>query len=322
VETAIARIWQQLLKLERVGRHDNFFELGGHSLLVLKVLAAIKAEFGRPIAMAWVFLAPTPAELAALMSQERTVHPWKHLVALNDGGSRDALFCLNGFEGDVHDYLHLARFLDSSVPVYGLQVGLAAESRYIKETLQIRMEAYEQEIRSVQPHGPYRLCGFSFGGSEAFDLAVRLEDAGEEVVLILLDAFRPSKSLLVQSWMPRIASMLQNHTVMAIAKRKLKNLFTYELHRWRTGRDKDLKHALIRHAMSRNYKPFSGKTFLLKGTGIEEWAFQLQLDGHNGWKKYVTGPFEVIQVRAGHSALMKEPAVKLVVGYLNAILCD
>ncbi|WP_338107703.1 phosphopantetheine-binding protein, partial [Pseudomonas corrugata] len=33
VETAIARIWQDLLQVEQVGRHDHFFEMGGHSLL-------------------------------------------------------------------------------------------------------------------------------------------------------------------------------------------------------------------------------------------------------------------------------------------------
>jgi hypothetical protein len=240
VETAIAQIWQGLLGLSRVGRHDNFFELGGHSLLVLKLLAAIKAKFGRTIAMAWVFQAPTPAQLAALMSHHRPDHAWMHLVALNEGGHRRPLFCLNGFDGDLHDYLHIARFLDPSVPVYGLQVGSTAEGGNFHEPLDTRMEAYQQEIRSVQPRGPYRLCGFSFGGSEAFDLARRFEDAGEEVVLILLDAYRPSKWLVVSSWLPRIAFNFQTHAVISTARRKIRNLFTYEVYRWMTGRDRDL----------------------------------------------------------------------------------
>jgi thioesterase domain-containing protein len=184
------------------------------------------------------------------------------------------------------------------------------------------MEEYEQEIRSVQPRGPYRLCGFSFGGSEAFELARLLEDAGEEVVLILLDAYRPSRWLAVLSWFPRMASMVRAHAVISTAKRKLQNLLTYDVHRWRTGKDKDLRHALFRRARNRKYKPFSGQVILFQSQGFEEWAFQLQLDGHNGWKKYVTGPFKLIPVQAGHSALIKEPTVKSVVGHLNAILCD
>jgi amino acid adenylation domain-containing protein len=57
VEATIARIWQELLKLEQVGRHDNFFELGGHSLLAVKLIermrqvdlaADVRVLFGQP----------------------------------------------------------------------------------------------------------------------------------------------------------------------------------------------------------------------------------------------------------------------------------
>ncbi len=322
VETAIAQIWQTVLGLPRVGRHDNFFELGGTSLLALKALAAIKAEFGRPIAVGWIFQAPTPAGLAVLMLKSGGDEAGKHLVALNDGGHRAPLFCLNGFDGDVNDYLNVARFLDPSVPVYGLQVGTDADSGDFHASLDTRIEGYVQEIRSVQPRGPYRLCGFSFGGSEAFDLATRLEENNEEVLLILLDAYLESKLMVALSWLPRIVSMVQSRAVMVTLRRKVRNLFTYELHRWITGRDRDLRHALVRHARNRKYKPFSGRIVLFKSEGFEEWAFQLHLDGHNGWKRYAKGPFELIQIEAGHSALMKEPMVQSVVGYLNAILCN
>ena len=321
-ETTIVRIWQELLGVQRVGRHDNFFELGGHSLLVLKLVAAIKAEFGRPIAMAQVFRAPTPAQLAAVMSEVRVHRPWKHLVAMNEGGTRTPLFCLNGFDGDVDAYLHIARFVDLSVPVYGLELASHGDRDNFRETLESRMDAYLQEIRSVQGRGPYRLCGFSFGGAEAFDLACRLEDAGEEVVLILLDAYRPSKWLEVSSCAPRVLKMLQSGALLRSARRQIRKLFSVEEHRWLTGKDKDLEQALRRHAMRRKHAPFHGRVILFKSTGIEEGAYQLQLDGHNGWKKYVKGPFDVIQMQAEHDALMKEPTVQSVVGHINRILCD
>ncbi|HEX8078666.1 MAG TPA: SDR family NAD(P)-dependent oxidoreductase [Jatrophihabitans sp.] len=45
VETAIAAIWSESLRLEQVGAADNFFELGGNSLLGVSIVAALRAEF-------------------------------------------------------------------------------------------------------------------------------------------------------------------------------------------------------------------------------------------------------------------------------------
>ena len=109
---------------------------------------------------------------------------------------------------------------------------------------------------------------------------------------------------------------------LATARRKLRSFLTYELHHWVTGQDKDLRHALFRHARRRTYRPFAGHVVLIKGNRIEEWAYQLQLDGFNGWKKYVTGRFDLIHIDAGHVALMKEPVVKAVAQHLDSILCD
>ncbi len=46
IEEAVARIWQRVLGVERVGRDDNFFDLGGHSLLAMRVVLEIEKEFG------------------------------------------------------------------------------------------------------------------------------------------------------------------------------------------------------------------------------------------------------------------------------------
>ena len=59
MESAIARIWQELLQLERVGRHDNFFELGGHSLLAVRLVSRLRQQFGVEVALREVFAQPT-----------------------------------------------------------------------------------------------------------------------------------------------------------------------------------------------------------------------------------------------------------------------
>ena len=55
VETALAEIWQQLLRLERIGRRDDFFALGGNSLAAMKLVAAVADRFAVPFRIHAVF---------------------------------------------------------------------------------------------------------------------------------------------------------------------------------------------------------------------------------------------------------------------------
>jgi amino acid adenylation domain-containing protein len=62
-EQALAALWAELLKLDRVGRHDNFFELGGHSLLAVSLIERMR-EQGLPGDVRALFTTPTIAGLA------------------------------------------------------------------------------------------------------------------------------------------------------------------------------------------------------------------------------------------------------------------
>src|SRR5262249_20938870 len=63
-ETRWARIWADLLKLEKVGRRDNFFELGGHSLLAVQVLSRLQQSLGVEVPLAGLFAHPVLADFA------------------------------------------------------------------------------------------------------------------------------------------------------------------------------------------------------------------------------------------------------------------
>ncbi|MCP5360896.1 MAG: amino acid adenylation domain-containing protein [Sinobacteraceae bacterium] len=49
MESTIAEVWKQVLKIESVGASDNFFDLGGHSLLTFRVVALIRERTGRKL---------------------------------------------------------------------------------------------------------------------------------------------------------------------------------------------------------------------------------------------------------------------------------
>ncbi|MBZ4421423.1 non-ribosomal peptide synthetase [Myxococcus sp. RHSTA-1-4] len=72
LEQRIAAIWQEALKVERVGLHGNFFDLGGHSLLMVQVHEKLSAAFGRRFSMVELFQHPTVASLAKYIAQQST----------------------------------------------------------------------------------------------------------------------------------------------------------------------------------------------------------------------------------------------------------
>ncbi|PHM65244.1 Amino acid adenylation [Xenorhabdus stockiae] len=67
-ETELAKIWQELLKLEQIGRYDNFFELGGHSLLAIQFATRIRQKLARELPLQEIFSHPVLADLAVLIA--------------------------------------------------------------------------------------------------------------------------------------------------------------------------------------------------------------------------------------------------------------
>ena len=62
-EEMLVEIWQEVLKVERIGIHDNFFDLGGHSLLATRVVSRVRQEFHVDLKLMDLFKMPTIAEL-------------------------------------------------------------------------------------------------------------------------------------------------------------------------------------------------------------------------------------------------------------------
>ncbi|MEH2186433.1 MAG: amino acid adenylation domain-containing protein [Nostoc sp.] len=71
MEQQIAKLWQEVLHLDKVGIHDNFFDLGGHSLLMLQVNHQLCEILQRDISVVTMFQNPTIYSLAQCLSQQR-----------------------------------------------------------------------------------------------------------------------------------------------------------------------------------------------------------------------------------------------------------
>jgi acyl carrier protein len=64
-EQALADIWAETLRVERVGVTESFFQLGGHSLLATMMVARVQQVFGVEVPLRAIFDEPTVAEMAA-----------------------------------------------------------------------------------------------------------------------------------------------------------------------------------------------------------------------------------------------------------------
>jgi amino acid adenylation domain-containing protein len=108
------------------------------------------------------------------------------LVRLHDGEAGPSLFCIHGLGGHVAVFVPLARQLRPERPVYGLQAQGLALDQQAHHRIEDMASYYVDEIRSLQPQGPYLLAGWSMGGLIALEVARRLNDVGQRVGLLAM----------------------------------------------------------------------------------------------------------------------------------------
>jgi amino acid adenylation domain-containing protein len=198
-EETLCRLWQEVLRRERVGVHDNFFNIGGHSLLAVQVISRIKLAFSIEMPLSALFTAPTVARMAEHIAAVNGLgRPQSSpvLVNIQPHGSLPPFFCVHAVGGQVISYGELSLELGQEQPLYGLQSPPA--SLFPSSDVRIEQIAalYNREIRSVQPVGPYLLAGWSMGGLIAWEMARQMVAEGERISLLaLIDTTPPSKYL-------------------------------------------------------------------------------------------------------------------------------
>jgi thioesterase domain-containing protein len=182
VESTLAGIWSEVLGLEQVGICDNFFALGGDSLLAARVNQDVQSGFDTELPLSMIFQAPTVEQLASVLTENGKEIVGESLVMLRDGESGPPVFCLPGMLGNVYNDLgDLARYLGPERPVYGLQDGIQNPSK-----IEALAAHYVDEVRRVQPEGPYFLVGVCSGGTIAFEMAQQLRIRGQRVAMLAL----------------------------------------------------------------------------------------------------------------------------------------
>jgi amino acid adenylation domain-containing protein len=195
LETLLVSVWTGVLQQDTVGIDDDFFDLGGHSLLAVQLIQQVRG-LGHRITIPMLFRCRTVRRLAHEIGLNDANLAETTVLPLQPNGSGAALFCVCG----LHLYQELADQLAPDVPVYG--VFLPFEEQLLDDSsrkeprhrsIEELARAYAMAIREKQPHGPYLLCGVSFGGVMAYEIGHQLERAGEMVGFVgVFDSVLPS----------------------------------------------------------------------------------------------------------------------------------
>jgi thioesterase domain-containing protein len=188
------------------GIDEDFFELGGTSITSAIFVHRLQEALGEVIHVVAIFDHPTVAALAAHLREHHAeaarrlasgegvaagagTPPERRVLAPLQAGApgRRPLFFVHSVGGEVVAYRDLVRLLGTDEPAFGLQ-----SPDPPVEDIRGMAALYVDTLRAVQPHGPYRIAGWSMGGIVAYEMAVQLEAAGETTeVLAIIDAASP-----------------------------------------------------------------------------------------------------------------------------------
>lgn len=186
-ERRLRDLWQTVLKQEQISVTDDFFELGGNSLLAVTLVNRMNKTFEGTLPLQVLFDAPTVEKLAARLDAESS-EPLTRLVPLQPEGTGTPIHCWPGLGGYPMNLRPLAAALGKDRPVHGIQAHGINPGESPCATAREMATADVEAIRSVQPEGPYILCGYSFGARVAFEAARQLEQAGQRVEHLFLIA--------------------------------------------------------------------------------------------------------------------------------------
>jgi thioesterase domain-containing protein/acyl carrier protein len=131
---------------------------------------------------------PARTEMDAAESPPLNTGSWQSLVRIKPGAESAAapLFCIHGLGGHVAGFAPLASGLQDERPFYGLQAQGLVDGQQPHDRIETMAAFYVQEMREVQPAGPYLLAGWSMGGLIALEAAQQLIDVGEQVALVAM----------------------------------------------------------------------------------------------------------------------------------------
>ncbi|WP_433682774.1 amino acid adenylation domain-containing protein [Nocardia sp. CA-119907] len=338
LEGEVARAFGAVLGVDRVGVDDDFYALGGNSLKSVQVVSELRKELDYEIPISWMLSDHCPADLAKRIESgmrsgpavDRTDDGFDVLLPIRTGGELPPLFCIHPAVGLSWCYRTLDRYLSDGRPIYGLQAPQIGGEIPGPTSIEEMAERYFDEIRAVQPHGPYHLLGWSLGGVIAHAIAVQMRAAGAEVALLaLLDAEvdgvdeatlrAVTAGELISNLGPVMGVDFVNPDATAeeaaeLIERHLGGSFGIDAAR--IERLTDAYNLAILAASE--WRPAVLDSDVLYFAAARE--RRSDAAGHEGWARVVRGQMSIFDIDASHLAMTEPGAIAQIARILNARL--
>lgn len=335
LERGLAQIWQKVLGIESVGVKDNFFDSGGHSLLAVRLVSEIEKEFSQRIPLVSLFQEATIDHLADILRQGTRSISWPVLVEIQTGSSKPPLFCVSAPNVNALGYRSLAHYLGPDRPVYGLQAQYPEDlqGEHSQKAIDELATEYLAGIRKVQPRGPYFFIGMCRGAHIAYEIARRLEQERQSVVLVgILDTWVLENTFnwflhvdyyarRLHSWL-RLSRRDQLDFIRKKLRRRTTNMHDQAMGPPSSDSPRKLANPMSAYFPGPNFKPktYGGRVSVFR---IRRQPLNRVRDKELGWGKLAKGGVDLHYVRGKHGwPLLREPTVRDLAAELKQCLLD
>ena len=350
MERALLPIWQEVFSTQTLSVDDNFFEKGGHSLLATLLVSRIKQRLQVQVPLSQLFSANTIEKLARTIdaamaidaqsaavpgeaSASASTPQASSLIVLNDKGSRTPVFFIAGIGGHVFTFQRLAALIGADTPTYGFRAIGGESGEVPKESVEDIATAYLKELddRGLA-HKPIVLCGYSFGGYVAYEMALRLQQRGvRPEMLVFFDVLAPGyprRLPVTERALLHAQEFLQRdgHQRRAYIEERFDNLrrrLYFKIGRAESlagaedvgvgvfdkARQQEMRALWGATALAQvQYRPLTTTTtpaLLLKASVNFSWPATRFDDPAHGWRDWVSGDIAVVPVEGAHLKLFE-----------------
>ena len=219
----VGHVWEEVLQAPVRGPDDDFFEAGGDSLKAITFLMELELALGIELSLTIVTETPKFGRLCDVLREHRAAG-YTPLVPLKAGGGMPPVYFIHDVGGSVAGLFPMARRMTYSGAVIGIQARGLAGPEPPHVSVEAMAAEYLREIKTWQPEGPYHLCGYSFGGLVAFEMARQLAQSGNKLGLVgLFDTRLSPRRWPVRCWLSLVGRRMLEIVAAASAT---------PIHRW------------------------------------------------------------------------------------------